>query len=83
MTIFDDIIREDTDPPHQDETAYAYLNRSGRPEADRVRQLVDDWLTHDPAHDRGSLVGRLRSVIDDQHRGGPRIGGRARRAKYG
>jgi hypothetical protein len=69
MTIFDDITREDTNPPYQDDTAFAYLNRSGRPEAARVRQLVDDWLTHYPAHDRDSLVARLRSAIDDQHRG--------------
>ncbi|MGD0108769.1 MAG: hypothetical protein ABSC06_32740 [Rhodopila sp.] len=68
MTIFDDITRGDADPPHQDETAFAYLNRSGRPEAARVRQLINDWLTHYPAHDRDSLVTRLRSVIDDQHR---------------
>jgi len=68
MTIFDSIPRDRSDPPHQHETAFAYLNRSGRAEADRVRQLVDAWLDRYPAGHRDGLVARLRSTIDDQHR---------------
>jgi hypothetical protein len=45
------------------------LNRSGRTEASRVRQLEEDWLARYPAHHRDSLIARLRSSIDDQHRG--------------
>jgi hypothetical protein len=67
--LFDDIPRPDMDVPDQHETAFAYLNRSGRAEATRVRQLVEEWLTHYPAHDRDTLIARLRSAIDDQHRG--------------
>jgi hypothetical protein len=69
MSIFDDIPRSDRDPPQQDETAFAYLNRSGRAEGARVRQLVEDWLSRYPEKDRDTLIARLRSSIDDQHRG--------------
>ena len=69
MRLFDDIPRPDTGVPDQHETAFAYLNRSGRPEAARVRELVEDWLARYPAHDRDALIARLRSTIDDQHRG--------------
>lgn len=67
--LFDDIDRPDTDVPDHHEAAFAYLNRSGRPEASRVRRLIEDWLTHYPDHDRDALIARLRSTIDDQHRG--------------
>jgi hypothetical protein len=69
MPIFDDIPRPDSDVPDQHEAAFAYLNRSGRPEASRVRQLVEDWLARYPTHHRDSLAARLRSPIDDQHQG--------------
>ena len=39
MRIFDDIAREGVDPPHQDEAALAYLNRSNRVEAPRFASL--------------------------------------------
>jgi hypothetical protein len=67
MLLFDDIPRPETDVPDQHEAAFAYLNRSARPEASRVRQLVEDWLARYPAHHRDSLIARLRSPIDDQH----------------
>jgi hypothetical protein len=69
MRLFDDIPRPDMDVPDQHEAAFSYLNRSGRPEAARVRQLVEDWLARYPAHDRDALIVRLRSTIADQHRG--------------
>ena len=68
MTIFDDITRRDTAPLLQHETAFAYLNRSGRSEAARVRQLIDTWLETYPSDDHDALVARLRSPIDDHHR---------------
>ena len=67
MHIFDDIAHELDDLPHQDETAFAYLNRSARAEAECVRQLVVRWFDHYPADKRGGLVARFRSPIDDQH----------------
>ena len=67
--LFDDIPRPDMGVHDQHETAFAYLNRSGRPEAARVRQLVENWLARYPARDHEALIARLRSTIDDQHRG--------------
>lgn len=68
MSIFDDIPRKDAESPTDDETAFAYLNRSGRPEAERVRQNIDKWVEGYPEGHRDSLVARLRSANDDQHR---------------
>jgi hypothetical protein len=68
MTIFDDIPRADMGLPLPNETQFAYLNRSGRPVAERVRKLVDEWFAEYPESHRENLVGRFRSVIDDAHR---------------
>ncbi|MCA1373567.1 MULTISPECIES: hypothetical protein [unclassified Bradyrhizobium] len=68
MSIFDDIPRDDLGPPLQDETQFAYLNRSGRAEAARVREKVDAWFAAYPESHRDALVARFRSAIDDQHR---------------
>lgn len=67
MHIFDDIARDLCDPLRQDETAFAYLNRSGRREGERVRQLVVRWFDHYPADKRDGLVARFRSPINDHH----------------
>jgi hypothetical protein len=68
MSIFDDITRDDGGPPQQGEGLFTYLNRSNRPEAVRVRNLVDDWLSRYPIEHHDALVSRFRSNIDDQHR---------------
>ena len=68
MSVFDDISREDTGVPSQDETQFAYLNRSGRAEAARVREKVDAWFAAYPDSHRDALVARFKSTIDDQHR---------------
>jgi hypothetical protein len=60
--------RFDARPPHPKESAYAYLDRSARPEADALRTLIEDWLELYPARDAPDLAMRLRSRQDDQHR---------------
>lgn len=67
-SVFDDITRDDLGLPLPDETQFAYLNRSGRPEAERVRELVGAWFAEYPAEHRKTLIGRFRSAIDDEHR---------------
>jgi len=67
VNAFDDISREDSGPPKQDERLFAYLNRSDRIEAHRVRLNFDDWLSHYPEDKRQSLISRFRSPINDQH----------------
>lgn len=68
MSLFDDFPRSATDLPNHNETAFAYLNRSGRVEADRVRTLADIWFSHYPPTHRSALAARFRSSIDDHHR---------------
>jgi hypothetical protein len=68
MSIFDDIPREDKEPRPDGEALFAYTNRSGRDEAQRVRQNFDSWLERYPETHRDNLIARLRSVNDDQHR---------------
>lgn len=66
--LFDDILRLDMAPHNEHEAAFCYLNRSGRPEAACVRQLVESWLARYPVNHHSPLIARLRSTIDDQHR---------------
>lgn len=68
VSIFDDIARDDVAVPLPDETMFSYLNRSARPEAARVRALVDTWFAEYPEAHRKALLGRFRSPIDDEHR---------------
>ncbi|WP_419256045.1 hypothetical protein ACN2C6_19235 (plasmid) [Caulobacter sp. ErkDOM-YI] len=65
--VFDDIDRDHQGPPTAGETHFSYLNRSGRIEAERVRALVEDWISRYPASDLTALVARLRSSIDAAH----------------
>ncbi|MCK1695224.1 hypothetical protein [Bradyrhizobium sp. 144] len=67
MSIFDDIARENDQPRQEGEPLFSYLNKSSRPEAERVRTLVDEWIKEYPESHREPLVARLRSDIDDQH----------------
>jgi hypothetical protein len=67
MSIFDDIARENDQPRQEGEPLFSYLNKSCRPEAERVRALVDEWIGEYPGSHREALVARLRSDIDDQH----------------
>ena len=67
MSIFADISRPDVGPPEHGEPGFPYLNRSGRPEADRVRRLVDEWIARYPTSSRDNLVSRFQSLNDDAH----------------
>jgi hypothetical protein len=48
---------------------FEYLNRSNRSEADRVRTLVDAFLSRYPEVGQGRICDRLRSVDDIAHLG--------------
>lgn len=67
MAVFDDTTPDLDGPMAPDETAFGYLSRSTRPEASRVRDLIEDWISHYPEEHRLALVARLRSKIDDAH----------------
>jgi hypothetical protein len=67
MSIFDDIVRENDQPRQEGEPLFSYLNKSSRPEAERIRALIDEWIGEYPETHREGLAARLRSDIDDQH----------------
>jgi hypothetical protein len=65
--VFDDIERDRGSPAKPGETHFSYLNRATRIEAERVRALVEDWISRYPEQHRAALVKRLRSTIDSAH----------------
>lgn len=67
MIVFDNIARDIEGPMRPTDTDFGYLNRSNRPEAERVRQLVEQWIARYPESHRPGLVARLRSMIDVAH----------------
>jgi hypothetical protein len=67
MTLFEDMQRVDGLPPTHNDGSFTYLSRSDRPEAQRVRDLIEEWLDHYPADKRDALVSRLRLADDDAH----------------
>ena len=52
-----------------DETSYAYLDLSARPEAANVRRLVESWFSLWPDSERKDWLGRFRSRDDTTHWG--------------
>lgn len=61
LKLFDDnISREDTGPIDLSETRYAYLNRSGRPEAERIRSVLEDWFSRYPEDKQDNLQRRFK-----------------------
>jgi hypothetical protein len=57
---FDDIERSEQDGKRQNESNFDYLNRSARPEAQRVRTAIAEWLKHFPEAHRDEVEKRIR-----------------------
>jgi len=66
--VFEQGPRIDGRPRQPKESAYGYLNRSARPEAERERERIEDWFGRYPVAESRDLALRLRSRLDDQHR---------------
>jgi hypothetical protein len=64
MKIFDEIERSFEGPASDRESHYGYLNRSGRKEFTRVRELMGEWFSRYPNDHKVELRSRLRSDID-------------------
>lgn len=64
--LFDPRERTDQDTKNHGETDWEYLDRSGRPEAQRVRDLVTSWLSGYPEAHRGELVSRMHGGDDTE-----------------
>jgi hypothetical protein len=64
--LFDDVLRTDGLPARPGETRFQFLNRSATTYFVRVRELLEEWLSHIPHEPRHDLIGRLRAD-DLQH----------------
>lgn len=58
----------DLRPRQHKESAYTYLARSARSEAEQARARIEDWFSRYPAEEAATLAARLQSRQDDQHR---------------
>src|SRR5690242_10691330 len=67
--LFDDVAREFERPSGHSESAFAFLNRSARPTAARVRTLLDAWFWDFPENGRSDVRSRFRSDDRRQHLG--------------
>jgi hypothetical protein len=61
LSLFGDTTRIDLGPKRPDEGDLEYLERSGRPEAELIRGLIDEILAAIPAEPRRELMSRLKS----------------------
>jgi hypothetical protein len=64
--VFSTDLRTDAAPGGYSEPMFAYLERSSRVEAAKVRALVDDWFAQFPSSAQPELRERLRSPDDTQ-----------------
>ena len=62
--IFDEKIRTDNDPARQSESFYSYLDRSARAEADKIRNILEEWVSLYPTNDHPNFINKLRSTDD-------------------
>ena len=61
MLLFDiDASRSDLRPRGYSEPHFSYLNNSGRPEAQRIRDLLEQWFARFPTHAQAALRARFR-----------------------
>lgn len=67
MPIFDSRERTSKEAGSSSIPQFAYLNSSARPEAGRVREALEDFITRFPEAHRGALIARLRSELDEVH----------------
>lgn len=58
--LFSEISRRYTGPALYSETDYEYLNRSARPEADKIRTVLEDWFHRYPKKEQNNLLQRLK-----------------------
>ncbi len=58
--LFDDKPRNFTNPALRAETSYSFLNRTSRPEFERIRRMLERWVERLPDKQRRDVVGRMR-----------------------
>lgn len=67
MKIFEIIGRNDFSPSPYSEASYSYLNRSARPEVERLRNMLEDWFLRYPVSHKSELLSMFQSTINSQH----------------
>jgi hypothetical protein len=67
--VFDDTERADSSPGRHSEATAHFLKRVSGEYWDQIRCLIDEWVSHVPAHSRADLIGRLRSNDNRQFAG--------------
>jgi hypothetical protein len=64
MYIFDDIERHNHHPATHNEDEFSFLNRSARPAAERVRNLIEAWAAREPRQERERFRARFRAEFE-------------------
>lgn len=67
MRLFDTVERHDEGPAGYREPHFTYLNRSARPEVDRIREVLESWFARYPTQAQPDLGARFRSKSDPQY----------------
>ena len=67
LRLFDSIERSSLRPKKENESNFAYLNQSGRPIAQRIRNLLEQWFDSFPEAGKPELWRRFRAADDTQH----------------
>jgi len=65
MSVFDTFPRNDLTYASNSESQFHYLNRSGRPEVYRIRELIENWFAQYPEAEKDRLRRELRSSEDN------------------
>lgn len=66
MQLFDDINRDDTGPAKQTEPPFQYLNRSARPEFQKIRDVMEEWFSHYPSDKQAEFRQEFRNEENHQ-----------------
>jgi len=64
--LFDDIARNDNRPARYAQPRFDYLNKSVRPECERIRNLLEQWFEHIPSKVQLEIRSRFRDNDDRQ-----------------
>lgn len=63
-SVFSQSERSDSSAKGHSEKLFPFLDRSARPEVERIRSLIEQWFSHLPEEDAEELLPRLRSPED-------------------
>jgi hypothetical protein len=67
MSLFDDYARTDNSPSPESEDAFTFLNRSARPDVQKIREELERWLASYPGQHQAHLRSQFRSTLPYQH----------------